>query len=114
MPRSRQPLLGDSGTVPGAGISCDLVVHNDCPSSKSNGYHCNHSWSHDACCWCGQEWGEEGAQTQRVIHMPSGRKGRVEWPLALSEDKPRVQWDSGSSSAKDHADLRTLPDGRRV
>lgn len=23
-----------------------------------NGIHCNHSWSHDKCCWCGKEWGE--------------------------------------------------------
>lgn len=31
-----------------------------CPHSKRPcGHHCNHSWTHDYCCWCGQEWGEE-------------------------------------------------------
>lgn len=28
-----------------------------CPKSERPcGHHCNHSWSHDACCWCGKEW----------------------------------------------------------
>lgn len=27
-----------------------------CPSSKrSCKHHCNHIWTHDKCCWCGQE-----------------------------------------------------------
>lgn len=30
-----------------------------CPKSKrACGHHCNHSWSHDHCCWCGEEFGE--------------------------------------------------------
>ena len=30
---------------------------NECPKSEvSCGHHCNHSWSHDSCCWCKQEW----------------------------------------------------------
>lgn len=29
-----------------------------CPQSKrSCGHHCNHSWSHDECCWCNTEFG---------------------------------------------------------
>jgi len=29
-----------------------------CPCSKRPcGHHCNHSWSHEECCWCGQEFG---------------------------------------------------------
>lgn len=39
--------------------SCS-VVDEVCPASeKACGHHCNHSWSHERCCWCGQEWGEE-------------------------------------------------------
>lgn len=35
---------------------------NECPKSqRACGHHCNHSWSHDECCWCGKEFGEEGA-----------------------------------------------------
>jgi hypothetical protein len=31
-----------------------------CPASyRDCGHHCNHSWSHDRCCWCGEEWGEQ-------------------------------------------------------
>lgn len=33
---------------------------NECPKSmRGCGHHCNHSWSHDACCWCATEFGEE-------------------------------------------------------
>lgn len=32
-----------------------------CPRSRRPcGHHCNHSWSHDMCHWCGEEWGEGG------------------------------------------------------
>lgn len=31
-----------------------------CPKSKmACEHHCNHSWTHDICCWCGKEWKEE-------------------------------------------------------
>jgi hypothetical protein len=41
-------------------ISCgENAPKNECPKSKRDcGHHCNHSWSHDECCWCGKEWGE--------------------------------------------------------
>ena len=33
----------------------------ECVKSKREcGHHCNHSWTHDVCCWCGKEFGEEG------------------------------------------------------
>jgi hypothetical protein len=36
----------------------------ECPKSEREcGHHCNHSWSHDKCCWCGTEWGEGGEET---------------------------------------------------
>jgi len=39
-------------------ISCEeRAPQNECPDSEREcGHHCNHSWSHDACDWCGQEW----------------------------------------------------------
>lgn len=84
-----------------------------CPSSKAPcGHHCNHSWTHDECDWCGMSWGEGGRGMQRVVHLPSGRKGRIELPV---NDLVRVEWDEGWTSRPfDHMDLRTMPDGRRV
>jgi len=40
--------------------SCDNEMPlNECPNSKREcGHHCNHSWTHDECCWCGKEFGE--------------------------------------------------------
>jgi hypothetical protein len=33
---------------------------NECPESKRPcGHHCNHSWTHDRCDWCGTEFGED-------------------------------------------------------
>ncbi len=42
-------------------ISCEEESEkNECPESeRSCGHHCNHSWTHDECCWCGYEWGED-------------------------------------------------------
>lgn len=38
-----------------------------CPKSKRPcGHHCNHSWTHDVCCWCGDSWGENGVVTHAV------------------------------------------------
>ena len=51
-------------------ISCgEGVPRNECPNSKRTcGHHCNHSWTHDACDWCGLVWHgdrEPGAEGQR-------------------------------------------------
>jgi hypothetical protein len=36
------------------------MPRNECPDSKRDcGHHCNHSWSHEECCWCGRVWGED-------------------------------------------------------
>lgn len=33
---------------------------HECPKSKrACGHHCNHVWTHDACDWCGEEFGED-------------------------------------------------------
>lgn len=57
-------------------ISCGEVendpdLNERCPESKHPGgcgHHCNHSWSHDTCCWCGCSWGEAGAFTPGPSH----------------------------------------------
>lgn len=36
-----------------------MIEAGECPQSKRPcGHRCNHSWTHDECCWCGQEFGE--------------------------------------------------------
>lgn len=44
-------------------FSCgEEAPRGDCPKSlRPCGHHCNHTWSHDACCWCSAEFGEEPA-----------------------------------------------------
>lgn len=35
-------------------------IHDNykCPKSKRPcGHHCNHSWTHEKCCWCSRELG---------------------------------------------------------
>jgi hypothetical protein len=33
-------------------------TNDKCPKSQRPcGHHCNHSWSHESCCWCGNIFG---------------------------------------------------------
>ena len=49
-------------TPPGPCISCDEEFDEKCPKSKKPcGHHCNHSWTHDKCCYCNEEFGEDDA-----------------------------------------------------
>jgi len=35
------------------------VPKHECSFSKRKcGHHCNHSWTHDYCCWCNKEIAE--------------------------------------------------------
>lgn len=35
-------------------VSCGEGRPTECASSRrACGHHCNHSWSHESCCWCG-------------------------------------------------------------
>jgi hypothetical protein len=45
--------------------SCgEQMPRGECPESKAPcGHHCNHSWTHDTCCWCKTEFGESGAES---------------------------------------------------
>lgn len=39
-------------------LDCEEGMEDKCPESKrSCGHHCNHAWTHDKCCWCGEEFG---------------------------------------------------------
>ncbi len=51
----------DKGRVIGDCVSCEEERPlNECPHpQRPCGHHCNHMWTHDACCWCEEEWGEE-------------------------------------------------------
>lgn len=40
--------------------SCGELDERCSKSDRKCGHHCNHSWTHDWCCWCGKEWGEKG------------------------------------------------------
>ena len=47
-----------------------------CPKSKRPcGHHCNHSWSHEECCWCGHVFGpnEESPEVEmgRKVGFPA-------------------------------------------
>lgn len=53
--------------------SCGEGESERCPSGQSEcGHHCNHSWSHDRCCWCGQEFGEAEPWDADECRCPSG------------------------------------------
>lgn len=43
-------------------VSCgEEMPLNECPQSQRPcGHHCNHSWTHEKCCWCGLIWEPEG------------------------------------------------------
>ena len=50
-------------------ISCpEGVPKNECFNSKRPcGHHCNCSWIHDVCHWCGAEFGEEEVSVQPSV-----------------------------------------------
>lgn len=60
-PGQRLVHLGKNEMSTRAGCaSCGEEVPADCPKSERPcGHHCNHSWIHDECCWCGKVWTAE-------------------------------------------------------
>lgn len=45
--------------------SCGEPNQSECLEARwACGHHCNHSWSHDRCCWCEVGFGENGVETQ--------------------------------------------------
>ena len=49
------------------------IPRNECPQSKREcGHHCNHAWSHEHCCWCDQEVGEEEQVAASKPTSPQG------------------------------------------
>jgi len=58
----------DEGRVssPDDCLSCGENPDEKCPKSERPcGHHCNHSWTHDECDWCGTSWGENGVPTAK-------------------------------------------------
>jgi hypothetical protein len=53
--------MSDSVIIDNTCTSChENAPQNECPKSERDcGHHCNHSWSHEECCWCNKTWGEE-------------------------------------------------------
>lgn len=49
-------------------LSCgEGMPRKECaPSKRECGHHCNCSWIHDCCHWCGAIFGEEGAVIGRL------------------------------------------------
>lgn len=50
-------------------ISCgERMQKKECAKSQRPcGHHCNHSWTHDTCCWCGKEFDEEEIQSESTV-----------------------------------------------
>lgn len=52
----------EEGPCPEGPIDVD---NYKCPKSKRGcGHHCNHSWTHDSCCWCGSVFWDEDQPAQ--------------------------------------------------
>lgn len=50
----------DCYTCPEAGNLVDPEAEKCPKSQRPCGHHCNHSWSHDECDWCGKSWDTVG------------------------------------------------------
>lgn len=49
------PVIADAVGCSSCG---EEMPRGECPKSpRECGHHCNHSWSHEVCHWCGMEWG---------------------------------------------------------
>lgn len=58
--------------VSGECLTCGELEGEEGECSRSErrcGHHCNCSWVHDCCHWCGAEFGEDGE-----VAYPNGRK----------------------------------------
>lgn len=63
-----RPVVEGCDSCPDVGGTAETDV---CPNSRSAcGHHCNHSWSHDVCDWCGTEWGEESEGPHPATRAP--------------------------------------------
>jgi hypothetical protein len=62
-------------------ISCGEQEETSCPKSEREcGHHCNHVWSHDKCCWCDAEFGDDDAavkEAQAPVDERCGGSGFV-------------------------------------
>lgn len=62
-----------SCTQPFCSACGEQCPRNECPASPLRcGHHCNHSWSHEICCWCGATW--EGIDEHSEISEPEDQE----------------------------------------
>jgi hypothetical protein len=69
--------------------SCaERLPKGDCSESRRTClHHCNHSWTHDACCWCGEEFGEVGGQPLGLEIVAPGGTAEVGIATLLEVDR---------------------------
>ena len=77
-------------------VSCgEETPRDECPKSERPcGHHCNHSWSHDACDWCGESFSGNdvpGEPCQPIgcdngIHLPGCQYIEVDAPAGSSTE----------------------------
>jgi hypothetical protein len=76
---------------PGECYSCGEPGAGECPKSKrSCGHHCNCSWVHDHCHWCGQDFGEESERNWRLNLPSEDRCPDCGAPVSASASSHRV------------------------
>jgi len=74
----------DKRTVSWDCLSCqeDLPKNSCQKSERPCGHHCNHTWTHDSCCWCGEIFGDEDYEKCK------GRVMKLErWLKVISESE---------------------------
>lgn len=66
----------------------------ECPRSKRPcGHHCNCSWIHDCCHWCGAEMAEEGEyQIGAVVAYVKDGEPHLAWREPCANQENRHHW----------------------
>jgi len=75
--------------------SCGEVPKNDCKESKRPcGHHCNHSWTHDECCWCGKSFDDEAARAPKKRGRPVGwrKESAFRSSMMVRLPGPLLEW----------------------
>jgi len=54
-------------------LSCEENAEDQClKSQRECGHHCNHVWSHEECCWCGEVFGPIEDSPEIELGRPIG------------------------------------------
>ena len=63
-PKCWDVVMSDVSDADDCGSCGEDMPEHECKGSKRPcGHHCNHSWTHDECCWCHVTFGENGVET---------------------------------------------------